>query len=155
MRTKTKMIRIEEQLYTRLAKAAGSTSLTRFVNELLDEALATRKNVELDKRAAEWAEAERELYGVPSYEATTQSHGVPETSLGSQGHSPNTPTPNIPETPKAAGQQRVAEQQIPADTPQQAGLPCCNQASPCKHWRWDPQLAMWQNILTGEIREAQ
>ena len=24
-----------------------------------------------------------------------------------------------------------------------------------KHWRWDPQLAMWQNILTGEIREAQ
>lgn len=117
MRTKTKMIRIEEQLYTRLASAAGSTSLTRFVNDLLDEALATRKSVELDKRAAEWAEAERELYGTP--EAT--------------------PTPNIPETPK----------------PEQAGLPCCNQSSPCKHWRWDPQLAMWQNILTGEIREAQ
>lgn len=133
MRTKTKMIRIEEQLYTRLATAAGSTSLTRFVNELLDEALATRKSVELDKRAAEWAEAERELYGVPSYEATTQSHGVPET----------TPTPEIIEQPK------------PADTPQHTGLPCCNQASPCKHWRWDPQLAMWQNILTGEIREAQ
>lgn len=54
-----------------------------------------------------------------------------------------TPTPEIPETSK------------PADTPQQSGLPCCNQASPCKHWRWDPQLAMWQNILTGEIREAQ
>lgn len=54
-----------------------------------------------------------------------------------------TPTPNIPETQK------------PAATPQQSGLPCCNQASPCKHWRWDPQLAMWQNILTGEIREAQ
>lgn len=125
MRTKTKMIRIEEQLYTRLAKAAGSTSLTRFVNELLDEALATRKSVELDKRAAEWAEAERELYGAP------------ETSQSSRGHSPNTPTPEIPETPKVAG------------------LPCCNQASPCKHWRWDPQLAMWQNILTGEIREAQ
>lgn len=124
MRTKTKMIRIEEQLYTRLASAAGSTSLTRFVNELLDEALATRKSVELDKRAAEWAEAERELYGTP------------ETA----------PTPEISETPKAAGQQRVAEQ---------TGLPCCNQASPCKHWRWDPQLAMWQNILTGEIREAQ
>lgn len=50
-----------------------------------------------------------------------------------------TPTPEIPETPKVA----------------QTGLPCCNQASPCKHWRWDPQLAMWQNILTGEIREAQ
>ncbi len=133
MRTKTKMIRIEEQLYTRLAKAAGSASLTRFVNELLDEALATRKSVELDKRAAEWAEAERELYGVP------------ETSLGSQGHSPNTPTPEIPETPKAAD---IAPQQKP-------GIPCCNQASPCKHWRWDPQLAMWQNILTGEIREAQ
>ena len=115
MRTKTKMIRIEEQLYTRLASAAGSTSLTRFVNDLLDEALATRKNVELDKRAAEWAEAERELYGTPE----------------------STPTPEIPETPKPAG------------------LPCCNQASPCKHWRWDPQLAMWQNILTGEIREAQ
>jgi hypothetical protein len=124
MRTKTKMIRIEEQLYTRLAKAAGSTSLTRFVNELLDEALATRKSVELDKRAAEWAEAERELYGTPE----------------------NTPTPEIPETPKAAEQQRVAVQ---------PGLPCCNQSSPCKHWRWDPQLAMWQNILTGEIREAQ
>lgn len=122
MRTKTKMIRIEEQLYTRLASAAGSTSLTRFVNELLDEALATRKSVELDKRAAEWAEAERELYGV-----TTPSYGVPN----------NTPTPEIPETPKAAG------------------LPCCNQSSPCKHWRWDPQLAMWQNILTGEIREVQ
>lgn len=127
MRTKTKMIRIEEQLYTRLAKAADNTSLTRFVNDLLDEALATRKSKDLDKRAAEWAEAERELYGVPSYEATTQSHGVPN----------NTPTPEIPETPKAAG------------------LPCCNQSSPCKHWRWDPQLAMWQNILTGEIREAQ
>lgn len=138
MRTKTKMIRIEEQLYTRLAKAAGSTSLTRFVNELLDEALATRKSVELDKRAAEWAEAERELYGVPSYEATTQPHGVPN----------NTPTPKIPETPKVAEQQRPAVQQ-------QTGLPCCNQASPCKHWRWDAQLAMWQNILTGEIREAQ
>lgn len=117
MRTKTKMIRIEEQLYTRLAKAAGSTSLTRFVNELLDEALATRKSVELDKRAAEWDEAERELYGVPD----------------------STPTPEIPETPKV----------------EQTGLPCCNQASPCKHWRWDAQLAMWQNILTGEIREAQ
>lgn len=127
MRTKTKMIRIEEQLYTRLATAAGSTSLTRFVNELLDEALATRKNVELDKRAAEWAEAERELYGVPN----------------------NTPTPNIPETPK------VEEIIIPQQRPAQTGLPCCNQASPCKHWRWDPQLAMWQNILTGEIREAQ
>lgn len=131
MRTKTKMIRIEEQLYTRLASAAGSTSLTRFVNELLDEALATRKSVELDKRAAEWAEAERELYGTP------------ETSLGSQGHSPNTPTPEIVEPPK------------PAEIVSKPGLPCCNQASPCKHWRWDAQLAMWQNILTGEIREAQ
>ena len=137
------MIRIEEQLYTRLATAAGSTSLTRFVNDLLDEALATRKSVELDKRAAEWAEAERELYGVP------------ETSQSSHGHSPNTPTPEIPETPKAAVQRQVAGQQRPADTPQQTGLPCCNQASPCKHWRWDPQLAMWQNILTCEIREAQ
>lgn len=127
MRTKTKMIRIEEQLYTRLAAEAGSTSLTRFVNELLDEALATRKSVDLDKRAAEWAEAERELYGV-----TTPSYGVPN----------NTPTPEIPETPKV-------------EQPQQSGLLCCNQASPCKHWRWDPQLAMWQNILTGEIREAQ
>lgn len=127
MRTKTKMIRIEEQLYTRLAKAAGSTSLTRFVNELLDEALATRKSVELDKRAAEWAEAERELYGVPN-ENTVLT---------------NTPTPEI------------SEPQKPATTPQQSGLPCCNQASPCKHWRWDAQLAMWQNILTGEIREAQ
>lgn len=132
MRTKTKMIRIEEQLYTRLAVEAGSTSLTRFVNELLDEALATRKNVELDKSAAEWAEAERELYGVPSYEATTQSHGVPTT----------TPTPEIPETPKAV------------EIVSKPGLPCCNQSSPCKHWRWDAQLAMWQNILTGEIREA-
>lgn len=120
MRTKTKMIRIEEQLYTRLATAAGSTSLTRFVNELLDEALATRKSVELDKRAAEWADAERELYGVPE----------------------STLTPEISEPQKPAVQQ-------------QTGLPCCNQASPCKHWRWDPQLAMWQNILTGEIREAQ
>ena len=55
----------------------------------------------------------------------------------------NTHTPEIIEQPK------------PATTPQQTGLPCCNQASPCKHWRWDPQLAMWQNILTGEIREAQ
>ena len=77
----------------------------------------------LDRQAAEWAEAERELYGVPN----------------------NTPTPEIPETPKAAVQRQV----------EQTGLPCCNQASPCKHWRWDPQLAMWQNILTGEIREAQ
>lgn len=134
MRTKTRMIRIEEQLYTRLAVEAGSTSLTRFVNELLDEALATRKSVELDKRAAEWAEAERELYGVPSYEATTQSNGVPE----------NTPTPEIVEQPK------VAETIV-----NKPGLPCCMKPSPCKHWRWDPQLAMWQNILTGEIREAQ
>lgn len=117
MRTKTKMIRIEEQLYTRLASAAGSTSLTRFVNDLLDEALSARNNVELNNRAAEWAEAERELYG------TTE----------------NTPTPEIPEAPKV----------------EQAGLPCCNQSSPCKHWRWDAQLAVWQNILTGEIREAQ
>ena len=60
-------------------------------------------------------------------EADKQVYGVPE----------STPTPEIPETPKVAG------------------LPCCNQASPCKHWRWDAQLAMWQNILTGEIREAQ
>lgn len=148
MRTKTKMIRVEEQLYARLAAEAGSTSLTRFVNDLLDEALATRKNVELDKRAAEWAEAERELYGV-----TTPSYGTPETSQGSQGHSPNTPTPEIPETPKV--EEIITPQQRPATTPQQTGLPCCNQASPCKHWRWDPQLAMWQNILTGEIREAQ
>ena len=69
----------------------------------------------LNRLADEHAAAERELYGVPT----------------------NTPTPEIPETPK------------PAVTPQQSGLPCCNQ------WRWDPQLAMWQNILTGEIREAQ
>lgn len=126
MRTKTRMIRIEEQLYTRLAAEAGSMSLTRFVNDLLDEALATRKNVELDKRAAEWAEAERELYG----------SGVPD----------NTPTPENLEQPKAAEQQQPAEQ---------PGLPCCNQSSPCRHWRWDAQLAVWQNILTGEVREAQ
>ena len=59
--------------------------------------------------------------------AERELYGVPDV----------TPTPEIPETPKVAG------------------LPCCNQSSPCKHWRWDPQLAMWQNILTGEIREAQ
>lgn len=89
----------------------------------------------LNRLADEYTEADKRVYGL----------GVPE----------NTPTPEIPETPKAAGQQQVAEQQIPAAIPQQSGLPCCNQASPCKHWRWDPQLAMWQNILTGEIREAQ
>lgn len=71
----------------------------------------------LNRLADEYTEADRQVYGL----------GVPE----------NTPTPEIPETPKPAG------------------LPCCNQASPCKHWRWDAQLAMWQNILTGEIREAQ
>lgn len=87
---------------------------------------------QLDRLADEHAAAERQVYGL----------GVPETSQGSRGHSPNTPTPEIPETPKV-------------EQPQQTGLPCCNQASPCKHWRWDPQLAMWQNILTGEIREAQ
>lgn len=65
--------------------------------------------------------------------AERELYGVPD----------STPTPEIPETPK------------PAAIHQQPGLPCCNQASPCKHWRWDPQLAMWQNILTGEIREAQ
>ena len=64
--------------------------------------------------------------------AERELYGVPE----------STPTPEIPETPKV-------------EQPQQSGLLCCNQASPCKHWRWDPQLAMWQNILTGEIREAQ
>lgn len=85
---------------------------------------------QLDRLADEHAAAERELYGT------------------TQGVATSTPTPNIPETPKVAEQQRPAE-------PQQSGLPCCNQASPCKHWRWDPQLAMWQNILTGEIREAQ
>ena len=62
-------------------------------------------------------------------QAERELYGVPE----------STPTPEIPETPKV----------------EQTGLPCCNQASPCKHWRWDHQLAMWQNILTGEIREAQ
>ncbi len=83
---------------------------------------------QLDRLADEHAAAERELYGAPE----------------------NTPTPEISETPK------VAEQQKPAETiVNKPGLPCCNQASPCKHWRWDPQLAMWQNILTGEIREAQ
>lgn len=74
---------------------------------------------QLDRLADEHTQAERELYGVNTV--------TPR----------NTPTPEIPETPKPAG------------------LPCCNQNSPCKHWRWDPQLAMWQNILTGEIREAQ
>lgn len=85
----------------------------------------------LNRLADEYTKADKQIYGVP------------ETSLSSQGHSPTTPTPEIPEPQK------------PADTPQQTGLPCCNQSSPCKHWRWDPQLAMWQNILTGEIREAQ
>ena len=64
--------------------------------------------------------------------AERELYGVPE----------STPTPENLEPQKPAVQQ-------------QAGLPCCNQASPCKHWRWDHQLAMWQNILTGEIREAQ
>lgn len=81
---------------------------------------------QLDRLADEHAAAERELYGTPEI----------------------TPTPKIPETPK------VEETIIPQQRPAQTGLPCCNQASPCKHWRWDPQLAMWQNILTGEIREA-
>lgn len=80
----------------------------------------------LNRLADEHAEAERELYGTPE----------------------STPTPEIPETPKVA-QQRVAE------TVPKPGLPCCMKPSPCKHWRWDHQLAMWQNILTGEIREAQ
>ena len=83
---------------------------------------------QLDRLADEHAAAERELYGVPN----------------------NTPTPEIPETPKVAEQQRVAETVV-----NKPGLPCCMKPSPCKHWRWDPQLAMWQNILTGEIREAQ
>ena len=85
---------------------------------------------QLDRLADEHAAAERELYGTPK----------------------TTPTPEIPETPKV--EEIIIPQQRPA-VQQQAGLPCCNQASPCKHWRWDPQLAMWQNILTGEIREAQ
>lgn len=79
----------------------------------------------LNRLADEYTEADRQVYG----------SGVPE----------STPTPEIPETSKPAD---IAPQQKP-------GLPCCNQASPCKHWRWDAQLAMWQNILTGEIREAQ
>ena len=86
---------------------------------------------QLDRLADEHAAAERELYGVP------------DTSRGSRGQSPNTPTPEIPETPKVA------------ETITKPGLPCCNQSSPCKHWRWDAQLAVWQNILTGEVREAQ
>lgn len=81
----------------------------------------------LNRLADEYTEADKQIYGVPN----------------------NTPTPEIPETPKVAEQQRVAE------TVPRPGLPCCNQNSPCKHWRWDAQLAMWQNILTGEIREAQ
>lgn len=85
----------------------------------------------LNRLADEHAAAEREIYGTPEI----------------------TPTPEIPETPKV--EEIIVPQQQPADTPQQSGLPCCNQASPCKHWRWDPQLAIWQNILTGEIREAQ
>lgn len=66
-------------------------------------------------------------------EADKQVYGTPEI----------TPTPEIPETPKVA------------ETTPRPGLPCCMKPSPCKHWRWDAQLAMWQNILTGEIREAQ
>ena len=97
----------------------------------------------LNRLADEYTEADRQVYGVPSYEATAQPHGVPEKE----------PTPEIPETPKAAVQRQVEEIIVPQQ--QAAGLPCCNQASPCKHWRWDAQLAMWQNILTGEIREAQ
>lgn len=76
---------------------------------------------QLDRLADEHAAAEKELYGVPN----------------------NTPTPEIPETPKVA------------ETTPRPGLVCCMKPSPCKHWRWDAQLAMWQNILTGEIREAQ
>lgn len=87
----------------------------------------------LNRLADEYTEADRQVYGL----------GVPT----------NTPTPEIPETPKAAVQRQVEEIITPQQRP--AGLPCCNQSSPCKHWRWDPQLAMWQNILTGEIREAQ
>lgn len=82
---------------------------------------------QLDRLADEYTEADKQIYGVPT----------------------NTPTPKIPETSK------VAEQQRPAETVARPGLPCCMKPSPCKHWRWDHQLAMWQNILTGEIREAQ
>lgn len=85
----------------------------------------------LNRLADEYTEADKQIYGVTD----------------------NTPTPEISETPKV--EEIIISQQQPATTPQQTGLPCCNQASPCKHWRWDPQLAMWQNILTGEIREAQ
>lgn len=93
----------------------------------------------LNRLADEYTEADKQVYGL----------GIPETSQSSHGHSPNTPTPEISETPK------VEEIIVPQQRPAQTGLPCCNQNSPCKHWRWDPQLAMWQNILTGEIREAQ
>lgn len=81
----------------------------------------------LNRLADEYTDADKQIYGVPD----------------------NTPTPEIPETPKAVEQQQVAE------IVSKPGLPCCNQSSPCKHWRWDAQLAMWQNLLTGEIREAQ
>ena len=94
----------------------------------------------LNRLADEHAEAERELYGTP------------ETSQGSQGHSPNTPTPENPEIPKV--EEIIIPQQRPAETVPRPGLPCCMKPSPCKHWRWDHQLAMWQNILTGEIKEA-
>lgn len=82
----------------------------------------------LNRLADEYTEADKQVYETP------------KTSQSSHGHSPNTPTPENLESQKPAVQ---------------TGLSCCNQSSPCKHWRWDAQLAVWQNILTGEIREAQ
>lgn len=33
-------------------------------------------------------------------------------------------------------------------------LTCCIAKSPCKHWEWDGLMGIWQNKLSGEVREA-
>lgn len=35
-----------------------------------------------------------------------------------------------------------------------AGLPCCLNSRPCKHWVWDGALQAHINQLTGEVRTA-
>lgn len=34
------------------------------------------------------------------------------------------------------------------------GYPCCQLKKPCKHWAWDGNMGVWQNDLTGEIKEG-
>jgi YD repeat-containing protein len=55
---------------------------------------------------------------------------------------------------QATAEAKGGDKFVPRPPDPLTGYPCCEKSSPCKHWSYDGNDALWRNVLTGVSREA-